>query len=161
MFMKRESFVFLMLLLFQSIGVVLAGNELTVPVDGEALYNVVFTAQKQNQDGEAMLINALSKIYVKDVLKVTPVNAKGDRGTGVQPDIEIKGDTIKLRLGALLEFDLEKYKNGVLSPLQDVLKKVSLNGGERIDAKLYQKYQEKELRVNQQSWEYGNIQYKL
>ena len=140
-----------LLILFLANGVLFAGNELTVPVDGEQLYNVLFTVQKQNQDGENMLIQALSKIHVNDVLKVTPVNFKGERGANVQPDMVIKGDDVILSLGALLEFDLDKYKKSVVDPLQEVLKKVSPRGGERVTSDNHKIYK--------MQWKYGNQPY--
>ena len=149
MFFKTISGV--LLILFLANGVLFAGNELTVPVDGEQLYNVLFTAQKQNQDGESMLIQALSKIHVKDVLKVTPVNFKGERGANVQPDMVIKGEEVILSLGALLEFDLDKYKKSVVAPLQEVLKKVSPSGGERVTSD--------NDKNHKKQWKYGNQPY--
>ncbi len=122
-----------LLILFLASGVLFAvNNEQTVPVDGEQLYNVLLTEQKKNKDAEDMVCNALAKIHIKDLLRVVPVNSKGETGAGVQPDLTVDGDKISLSIGAVLEFDINKYKQNVMTPLREVLKQVSTNGGKEI-----------------------------
>ena len=142
-----------LLILFFANGVLFAGNELTVPVDGEQLYNVLVTAQKKNTDAENMICNALSKIHIKDAIRIVAVNFKGT-GAVVQPDVEVKGDKISLTLGAVLEFDIEKYKQNVMAPLREVLKQVSTNGGKEIIPNISH-----EVEVEKERMKYGNISY--
>ncbi|MBQ7179362.1 MAG: hypothetical protein IJS08_18235 [Victivallales bacterium] len=116
-----------LLILFLANGVLIAGNEQTGPVDGEQLFNNLLPAMEKKDYKENMFVNTLSKIHIKDVLKLVPVNSKGETGASVQPDVIVRenDDNFYLTLGVMVEFDIEKYKQNVMTPLREMLKQIS------------------------------------
>lgn len=135
-----------------------AGNEIMVPVDGMKLYNAISASQEKNTAGEEMLVKALSNIHVEDIIRITPVNSKGEKGAAIHLDIEPDGANVTLRIGALLEFDMEKYKTKVAEPLQKILKQISINGGKMVKPTKPETGSYAKWKLNHYTLQYGEIE---
>ncbi len=151
---KLKTFLALVLLLCT--GILFAGNEQIVPVDGEKLAATLLNAQKAEDDAEEKLLATLSKLHVKDALSVKAINSNGQIGASVQPEIANKNGKVEITIGALLEFDLDKYKSNVMLPLQQVLKQVSTGEVKTFTPRIERYF----IEIDNMSWEFGNVKFK-
>ena len=146
-----KAVLFLVMLFFT--GLSFAGNELIVPVDGEKLVAILLNAQQTEAEAEEKLLAVISKLHVKDALRITPIDSKGNKGETVKPELENMNGKVKVTMGAVLDFDLDKYKNNVMLPMQEVLKQVSKGEPKKFTPKVEKYY----LEIDEMSWEFGNL----